>query len=255
MSVSVILLLSSATMAQQPLSATNGVDSDKKAETIVRQAIDYWRGGDSVSTARMVVKRAAYRRELELKAWTKGNDKTLVRFLFPPKDAGNASLTLGDNVWSYSPKTNRIVKIPGSMMHQSWMGSDFSYNDLAKSDDVVKQYAHKLLRIDQDDQLKIFVIEAIPREHAPVVWGKEVLFIREDNLILRHEFYDQDGGLVKHMEEMEIGELGGRTIVIRARMMKDEADEWTEIIYKEAEFDANVKDSIFTQASLRKGKL
>jgi hypothetical protein len=74
-----------------------------------------------------------------------------------------------------------------------------------------------------------------------VVWGSEVLMIREDHVVLEHAFYDQDGELVKTLTSLEIGELGGR----------DEPDEWTEIAVDEVQYELELKDSLFTLSNLR----
>src|SRR5690606_24430816 len=98
-----------------------------------------------------------------------------VRVAAPPKDAGNATLLLGNEMWSFNPKINRVIKIPSSMMNQSWMGSDFTNNDLAKADDLVDQYTHELLRTETRNGRRVYVIEATPKPAAPVVWGREVV--------------------------------------------------------------------------------
>ena len=95
------------------------------------------------------------------------------------------------------------------MMHQSWMGSDFSYNDLSKSDEIIESYDHKLIGEEQSEGKKVYVIESIPHETAPVVWGKEVIKVREDYIILLHDFYDQDMQLVKRLSTKKIEELSG----------------------------------------------
>ncbi|MCB0310569.1 MAG: outer membrane lipoprotein-sorting protein, partial [Bdellovibrionales bacterium] len=102
---------------------------------LVERAIEYWRDSSSYTAATMVIHRDDWERSLSLISWTSGRKKSLVRFTAPAKDAGSASLTLDNEMWSFAPKINRVIKIPSSMMHQSWMGSDFSYNDLSKTDD------------------------------------------------------------------------------------------------------------------------
>ena len=83
---------------------------------------------------------------MTMRAWTKGDKQSLVRVIDPAKDRGNGTLTDDSSMWSFSPKVNRVIKIPSSMMGQSWMGSDFSNKDVAKADDIIDQYDHTLLR-------------------------------------------------------------------------------------------------------------
>jgi hypothetical protein len=142
--------------------------------------------------------------------------------------------------------------VPSSMMGQSWMGSDFSNKDVARADDIIDQYDHTLLATDIVDGVTVHRIKSIPHEDAAVVWGSEVLTIREDHVVIEHAFYDQDGQLVKTLRSLETGEMGGRMIAKRQRMMKtDTPDEWTEIAVVEVEYDLNLKDSLFTLSNLR----
>lgn len=189
---------------------------------------------------------------MTMRAWTKGQDFSLVRVLEPKKDRGNGTLTNGNSMWSYSPKINRVIKIPSSMMGQSWMGSDFSNNDISRADDIVDEYDHRIISIDEIDGVTVYEIESVPHEDAAVVWGREVLRIRQDFVVLDHNFYDQDGELVKQLTSHDIAEMSGRVIATRQRMMKaDVSDEWTELRINKVDYDVELPDSMFTRSSLR----
>jgi len=189
---------------------------------------------------------------MTMEAWTKGDDHSLVRVIEPKKDRGNGTLTDKNSMWTFSPKVNRVIKVPSSMMGQSWMGSDFSNKDIARADDIIDLYDHTILETTVVDDVTVYRIESIPHEDAAVVWGSEVLMIREDHVVLEHAFYDQDGELVKTLTSLEIGEMGGRTIAMRQRMIKtDEPDEWTEIAVDEVQYELELKDSLFTLSNLR----
>ena len=225
---------------------------DRDASQVVKDAIDHWRGLTSDTVMTMVIHRPDWERSMTMRAWTKGDDQSLVRVLEPKKDRGNGTLTDGDNMWSYSPKVNRVIKIPSSMMNQSWMGSDFSNKDIARADTIIDQYDHSFLSTEVIDGMTVYEIEAIPHEDAAVVWGKEVLRIRGDQIIMQHSFFDQDGELVKTLVSLKVGEMGGRTAALQQRMSKTESpDEWTEVIIESAEYEVELKDSLFTQSNLR----
>jgi len=222
------------------------------ATTVVREAVNHWRGVASVSVMTMVIHRPQWQRSVTMRAWTKGDEKSLVRVLEPAKDRGNGTLADDNNMWSYSPKVNRVIKVPSSMMGQSWMGSDFSNQDIARADDIIDEYDHSILGVEERDDIRIYEIESVPHEDAAVVWGREVLRIRSDHVIVTHRFYDQDGELVKQLTSLEIGEKGGRTVAIRQRMAKvDTPDEWTEIQVDSVAYDVELKDSLFTLSNLR----
>ena len=230
-----------------------GQEADEiTARDIVRNAIDHWRGLSSHSEMTMVIHRPDWERAMTMRAWTKGDKRSLVRVTEPAKDRGNGTLTDDNNMWSFSPKVNRVIKIPSSMMGQSWMGSDFSNKDIARADDIVDQYDHTLLGMEDVDGLTVYEIQSIPYEEAAVVWGREVLRIRSDYVVVEHRFYDQDDELVKSLESLEIAEMGGRTVARRQRMTKtDEPEEWTEIQINSVEYEIDIPDSMFTLSNLR----
>lgn len=225
---------------------------DRDAAAIVREAVNQWRGVASDSVMTMVIHRPEWQRTMTMRAWTKGDEKSLVRVLEPAKDRGNGTLTDDDNMWSFSPKVNRVIKVPSSMMGQSWMGSDFSNKDVARADDIIDEYDHSIIGVEEIDGITVYEIESIPHEDAAVVWGREVLRIRSDYVVVTHRFFDQDGKLVKQLTSLEIGEKGGRSIAIRQRMAKvDTPDEWTQIQVDSIEYDVDLKDSLFTLSNLR----
>ena len=225
---------------------------ERSATQIVRDAVDHWRGLSSYTVMTMVIHRPDWERSMTMQAWTKGDERALVRVIEPKKDRGNGTLTQDNNMWTFSPKVNRVIKVPSSMMGQSWMGSDFSNKDVARADDIIDQYDHTLLGTETIDGVTAYRVESVPHEDAAVVWGSEVLTIREDHVVLEHAFYDQDGELVKTLRSLETGEMGGRTIAKRQRMMKtDTPEEWTEIAVLEVEYDLDLKDSLFTLSNLR----
>ena len=230
----------------------SAVAEERDATQIVREAVNHWRGLASESVMTMVIHRPDWERTMTMRAWTKGDDRSLVRVLEPKKDRGNGTLTDDNSMWSYSPKVNRVIKIPASMMGQSWMGSDFSNKDVARADDIVELYEHSILNVEEADGVTIYEIESIPLEDAAVVWGHEVIYIRNDHVVTEHRFYDQDGELVKTLTSLEIGEMGGRVIAQRQRMSKVESpDEWTEIQVVSVDYDIDLGDSLFTLSNLR----
>ncbi len=227
---------------------TGGVD----AKDIVRDALNHWRGTSSHGAMTMTIHRPDWERSMSMDSWTQGEKRSLVRVTAPRKDRGNGTLMDGNNMWSFSPKINRVIKVPSSMMSQSWMGSDFSNKDISRADDIVEYYDHTLLSESEVDGHVVYEVQSVPHEDAAVVWGKEVLVVRDDHVLIEHRFYDQDGELVKGLRTLEIGEMGGRTVAVRQRMEKaDTPDAWTEINVDAVEFDVELSDNVFTLSNLR----
>ena len=254
-SIALILTLSSALLGQTELPAQEG-GSDPRAEALVRAAMDQWRGRTSASVTTMTIHREDWERTMTMKGWSSGDDLSLVRVIEPKKDAGNGTLLNDDNMWSYSPKINRIIKIPSSMMNQSWMGSDFSNRDISKSTDIIRNYDHRLTDERTEDGHTIYTITSIPHEDAAVVWGKEVIVMRDDFVMLEQQFWDQDDQLVKVMKTLEIRDMGGRAVASRLRMHKTETpEEWTEMKTDEIQFDLELPENLFTLSNLRNPRL
>ena len=224
----------------------------RDAKEIVRDALNHWRGLTSQGEMTMTIHRPDWERSMSMQSWTQGEKRSLVRITEPRKDRGNGTLMDGNKMWTFSPKVNRVIKVPSSMMSQSWMGSDFSNKDISRGSDIVDEYDHTLISETESDGHVVYEIESVPHEDAAVVWGKEVLSIRDDYVMLEQGFYDQDGELVKVLRTLEVADMGGRTVAARQRMEKpDEPDAWTEISVDAVEFDVDLSDNIFTLSNLR----
>lgn len=237
------LLLSVAAHAGQPAG---------NPDALLQQAFDNWRGNSSYTEVTMTVHRPDWERRMQMQSWTRGDSDALVRFTAPAKDAGNATLKLGDDMWIFNPRLSQIVKLPASMMAQAWMGSDFSYNDLAKANDLLTEYSHKLLDTAEKDGHSVFTIEALPKEDAATVWGKQVVTVRDDGVLLSEAFYDQDMKLVKAMRTDKVGRLGGRPYPVSMTMRQaDKKGQWTRIDYQSGRFDIALPGSLFTRSNLR----
>jgi len=235
-------------------SCAAGAEEDplNNGRAIVEKALDYWRGVSSISRFSMTIHRPDFQRKVIIKGWTKGRKNGLFFVEKPAKDAGNGSLKKGRQMWSYNPKINRVIKLPPSMMSQSWMGSDFSNDDLAKSDSMLDDYSHTVREKKIVDGLAVYSIESLALEDAPVVWGKQDLVIREDGILLRQSFYDEDMVMAKEMTAGEIEPLGGRLFPKIWTMRRvDEKDHYTRLEYIELSFDDDLDDRLFTLASLK----
>lgn len=225
------------------------------AAQIVAASFNYMRGDASVSTVAMTIVRPGWQREMVMDAWTQGQSDSLIRIQRPAKDRGNGTLKKGAGMWTYNPKVNRTIKLPPSMMSQSWMGSDFSNNDLAKSDSLLHDYTHTLKETIEKDGHRVHLIESTPKPEAPVVWGLQRLAIRGDFILLSQTFFDEDRLPVKTMTCHDIREMSDRLFPSRWRMQKTGAkDEYTELVYRRLTFKARLSPTIFTLSSLKTGR-
>jgi outer membrane lipoprotein-sorting protein len=223
-----------------------------EAEAIIEASIRHYRGKASEATIEMLIHRSDWQRRMTMAGWTKGTDKSLIRITAPAKDKGNGTLKKGRNMWTYNPKVNRVIKLPPSLMSQSWMGSDFSNNDLAKSDSILFDYTHKLVGSETHDGHTIHIIESTPKPDAPVVWGMQRLKIRDDHVMIEQEYFDEELQPVKRMTASDIGMMSGRLFPRTWKMQESGAENaYTVLYYHQLKFLDDLPDGVFTTNRLK----
>jgi outer membrane lipoprotein-sorting protein len=228
----------------------NAVAQDGQA--IIENSFNYMRGKASISTVVMTIHRPDWERQMTIKAWTMGEKDSLFRIIEPAKDRGNGTLKKGREMWMYNPKINRVIKLPPSMMSQAWMGSDFSNNDLAKSDSMIHDYRHTITGTETHEGKIVYLIDSIPKPGAPVVWGMQKLKIREDHVFLYQGFFDEDMELVKALTFLEIQMIGGKLYPKKWKMQKtNEFNKFTVVEYSDLIFKKELPKSLFTLSRLR----
>jgi hypothetical protein len=222
------------------------------ATALIKAALHQWRGDSSYTELTMLIHRPDWQRTSSLVGWTRGNADSLVRFTAPAGDAGNATLKRGPALWLYNPKLGQVIKLPFSMMAQGWAGSDFSYNDLAKTDQIVTDYTHALDATGESGGHKVYTVTCIPHPSAPVVWGKIVVRIRDDHVLLAETWFDQAMKPVRRLETLKIAPLGSRAYPVKMRMtVLDKPGHWTEITTTRGRFDLRLPAYLFTLSNLR----
>lgn len=222
------------------------------AAGLLRAAYNNWRADSSHAIVEMTIRRNNSDRNLTMESWTQGDDKGLVRFTAPARDAGNATLQIGNRTWVYNPKLSQVIQLPASAMTQSWMGSDFSYDDMTQTEDSVDDYNHSLLETRRSGGRNIYVIESVPKRGKPIVWGKLIITIREDSVIMRQDFYDQRGVLVRSMITDRVSNLAGRPYPTVVTMTSEsKPGEWTRMTTVSAEFNIAIPNYMFTRSNLQ----
>jgi len=202
----------------------------------------------------MRIVRPTWQREIEMKTWTRGNDYTLVYIEAPARDEGTAYLKRGNEMWNWVPKVGRVVKLPPSMMMQSWMGSDFTNDDLVEQSSIVTDYTHKVLGDTTISDYDCWKVELTPKEDAAVVWGRIVMHVsKEEYLELRTEFYDEDNEIVNLMQGMDVKEFDQRTIPSRVEMIPmDEEGKKTVLLYRAITFNTGIPENFFSIQNMKR---
>ena len=214
------------------------------------------RGNTSQADITIQIIRPKWHREMNMKAWTKGDDYSMILVTSPAKEKGITFLKRVKEVWNWIPSIERTIKLPPSMMSQSWMGTDFTNDDLVKEASAVVDYNHKHLGIEEIEGRDCYKIEMIPKPSAAIVWEKVIVWIDvEDFLQLKAEFYDEDGTLINIMNSGEVKMLGGRKVTSRLEMIPvDKEGHKTVIIYNNILFDEDINDDFFSTRNMKQVK-
>lgn len=224
------------------------------AKEIITQAEEKLRGNSSRSSLTIKIVRPNWTREITTTSWSYGTEYALIYISDPARDAGTVFLKRDKEIWNWQPSIERTIKLPPSMMMQSWMGSDFTNDDLVRESSIVNDYTHKIVGDTVILDRPCYKIELIPKPEAAVVWGKIYSYISKEELLqLKTQFYDEDGYLINVMEGFDIQTYDGRTLPRRLRMTPMETpDQYTEMTYEGLEFDIDVDPSFFSQQNMKR---
>ncbi len=217
-------------------------------QEVIQTAEDKLRGTSSEAIMKMTIVRPKWSREIELQAWSRGEEFSLIKITSPARDKGIVFLKRGKEIWNWQPSIERMIKLPPSMMMQSWMGSDFSNDDLVRQSSLITDFDHKFLPEKLVDDRMCYVIELIPHEDAAVVWGKVIMWIdKKDFLQLKSEFFDEEDYLVNTIYGKEV-KLFGRTLLPSKLEVIPEEEEGnkTLIEYMSLTFDTPLEESFFS---------
>lgn len=233
-------------------SSTNTCAQD--AKQIIQKAEDAIKGKTSShSIMEMTITTSDYTRTMKMESWSVGNSKSLVKILAPAREAGNRTLKLGNEIWMYLRATETTIRIPPSMMLQSWNGSDYTYDDMVRAETLAEDYAITIAGNEKIDNVDCWKLQLIPKPNAPVVWGKIFYWVRrEDNLPSQVEYFDEKGTLMRTMVMGEFKTIGGRKIPTVWTMYNSDKTHSTEIKMDEATFDVKLPNNIFTLKELEK---
>lgn len=240
-----LALIAAATMAQE-------ID----IKDIVRMSDEKFRGTSSTGTFTMTIERPTWSRSISMKSWSLGTEYSLIYVTAPAQEKGQVFLKRGNEMWNWVPSIERMIKIPPSMMMQSWMGSDFTNDDLVRESSIVKDYDHKLVGEETVENFPCYKIEMIPHEDAPVVWGKVLMWIsKKDYLWLKAEYYDEDGALVNTEILSDVKKMDDRVIPTRMEMIPaDKKGQKTIMVFENTKFNVPLKEDFFSIQNMKRIK-
>jgi len=252
-----ILMVTAALFLATP-AAADDAPTRELADKIIDDMETRMRGKASVGEMEMYIKR--WDRTLRMKFWELYPDKSLVKITAPAEDAGKGSLKLGKDLWTYDPNIDQVQKIPPSLMLDSWMGSDFSNDDVSRSSSIKLDYDVGVPEAGKIGEVVTWRITLTPKPDSPVVWEREVVEVAQDDYRpLRQEYYDEKGRLARVMlfDDFRPLTIDGeeRLYPYRWRMENhQEKGRYTEMRVKEMTFKDKISKKYFSIRALKKGR-
>jgi len=223
------------------------------AKEIVKKAHNKMEGQSSQMEMIMTVVRPTWQRTVSFESWAKGRDFSLTLITEPPKESGQTFLKLKNDMWSWNPTINRMIKLPPSMMSQGWMGSDYSNDDILKESSIVVDYHHTIIGNDTIAGYDCFLIQLDPKEDAAVVWGKIIMWIsKKEYYQLRTEYFDEDDYLVKTHLLSDIKFMYDRKIPTHFEIIpEDKPNQKTLVDIIRVKFNIKISESFFSQQNMK----
>jgi outer membrane lipoprotein-sorting protein len=222
------------------------------ANEIIKKIEDNLNGKTAAMKIVMTVKTRRTERTIKMESYSVGKEKSFIQITYPQKDQGITFLKVDNAMWQYVPRIEKTIKIPASMMLQSWMGSDFTNDDLVRESSISDDYDGKITK--EDD--KHYEIELIPKEDAAVVWGRIVMTIdRAIYLPTAVSYYDEDGTLIRALHYEAIKKFGEKLYPSRwvvAPRTEDKIGHQTIIEIDDVVFDEEIDASYFTKRALKR---
>jgi len=223
---------------------------------IISKAENKLRGKSSFSELKITTVRPKYSREMKMRNWTKNDDFSLMYIESPARDKGTTYLKREKEIWYYLPSVERNIKMPPSMMNQSWMGTDLSNDDLVRKTSMEKDFEHTLIKMESIGDNSCYHIQLIPHEDADVIWGKVEIWVDEIHFnILKQESFDEDLELVNTMIGTAVKEMGGEIIPTKMEFYPaDKPNQKTLMEYLSLQFDVTIPAYYFTTQYMTKVK-
>jgi outer membrane lipoprotein-sorting protein len=222
-------------------------------DAVLARLDDLYRSTSSVARIELQVTTARSTRSLRLKAWTRGEDEALITIEAPPREEGTSTLRVGENLWNYLPRIARTIRVPPSMMLGSWMGTDFTNDDLVKESSLHRDFASRIDRRSESPPgwwLRLDVKAGVVGR-----WARIDILVSDEGLPVEERHFDRKGRLARTMTFDEIRLLGGRRLPAHLSLTPTETPgQRTEMRYLDVQFDVTLPDDIFSLSRLERSR-
>ena len=242
-----IIVAACAVLAVRPAAA----QQLPSVNDVVRHIDNLWRSSSSHATMTMTVVRNRGTRSLTLESWSQGTNEALIVIRQPAREAGTATLRTPEGLWNYAPRADRLIRIPSGLLSESWMGSDFTNDDLLRESSYLADHTTSLAWKTVDGQ-RMLEVTLIPKPDLPVVYTRLVFLLEPESLTPRRADYYDGNDLTRSMIFDHIQTIGNKRVPMHMVLQPaDRPNERTEITYEQLELDIHVDDGMFTRRGLR----
>ncbi len=224
------------------------------AYDIVKKADEKWNGEESgFSRMSMTIVRPTWQRTVEIKSWSMGDDYSLALITAPARDKGQTFLKRKNEMWSWNPSINRMIKLPPSMMSQGWMGSDYTNDDILNESSVVDDYEHSLEGEEEIDGKVCYKVKLVAKENAGILWGHQLWWVdKKEFMLVKAELYDEDSYLVRTEIASGFSVLDGRLLPTHIELIPaEEEGNKTILTIVEMKFNVKMEESFFSQQNMK----
>ncbi|WP_370592168.1 outer membrane lipoprotein-sorting protein [Reinekea sp. G2M2-21] len=231
------------------LASTVMAASDPKAIELLERVDNLYQQENSHAVMTMEIVTPDFERSMSMESWSIGLDYSLVRVLEPKKERGVSTLKRENDMWNYLPKIRKVIKVPPSMMMGSWMGSDFTNDDLMREGSWVDEFD---VTLSEDDTL--YTLDLVAKPDTVTVWGAMQIIIDKTNLMpLKQVYFDEDGSAMREMIFSDIKTFGEVTLptVMELRPL-NKPENRTRVIYESMDFDVDIDEDFFSLQNLKK---
>ncbi len=221
---------------------------------IVRIADEKFNGEKSgYSVMAMTIVRPSWERTVEFRSWSLGTDYALTLITAPAREKGQSFLKRSNEMWSWNPSINRLIKLPPSMMSQGWMGSDYTNDDILRESSAVNDYTHQLEGEESVGDRACYKIKLEAKPDAGIIWGQQVWWIdKKDYIIMKAELFDEDGYLVRTEIASDLKVFDGRLVPSVIELIPAEKEGNRTIVkISEMKFNIEVEESFFSQQNMK----
>lgn len=220
-------------------------------DRLLQHLDDLYRSKSSVARIQIDVTSTRSTRSMRLRAWTRGQEEVLVLIEAPPREAGTATLRVGNNLWNYLPKIARTIRVPPAAMLGSWMGTDFTNDDLVKESSLRKDFAARVDRRSDTPPGWWLVLDVKPGVVGR--WARIEMLVSDERLPVEERHYDRKGRLARTMHFDDVKVLGGRRLPAHIALVPaDSVGQRTEMRYLDVQFDVPLSDDTFSLSRLER---